>query len=327
MPTSSLRLRTGVRRCAVWLTAWLLAAPAYAGMEVLVVLSGTGGIYTDTYHSLRKHLNNNDAFPVRLSMRTLPPPEATPLHKDELTEAHLVITVGAEAAGHVLGRDNTAPVLCILIPSATYAALRGAHRDTPGNAPASSAIYLDHPLDRQLNLIRLALPGRSTIGVLLGPTSSPAREALQAAAARNGLSLWVQEMAPDGNPVAALSPLLDQSQVLLALPDPLVYNRFSLQGVLLTTYRRRVPVIAFSAGHVRAGALAAIHSTPEQIARQTAEVVRDLARQEERRLPDARHPDYYTVSVNRQVAHSLGLSLPAAADLQRRLELLERQAQ
>ena len=117
----------------------------------------------------------------------------------------------------------------------------------------------------------------------------------------------------------ALRQALDESEVILALPDPLIYNSATLQNILLTTYRARTPLVAFSPAYVKAGATLAVYSTPAQLARGAAAMVRQW--RAGRVLPPPQSPREFEVAANERVAASLGLTIDApaaiAADLRR----------
>ena len=117
-----------------------------------------------------------------------------------------------------------------------------------------------------------------------------------------------------------LSELLADIDLLLTLPDPAVYNKRTIVSVLLSSYRQRVPVVGFSRAYVKAGALIALHSTPEQIGRQIAEAL--VHRLAHGRWPRAgiQHPNYFDVAINARVARSLGIRLPQPQDLLHRLQ-------
>ena len=93
--------------------------------------------------------------------------------------------------------------------------------------------------------------------------------------------------------------------VLLAVPDPSLYNSETLRTLLMATYRREQAMIGFSAAFVNAGALATTNSNPNQIASQLKELLRDYA--ETGRLPAEQFPKYFSVLVNDNVARSLNL--------------------
>lgn len=92
--------------------------------------------------------------------------------------------------------------------------------------------------------------------------------------------------------------------------------------ILLTTYRAGLPLLAYSAATVDAGALAAVFSTPENIAQQLAEW---LAQQNVSaiNLPKSRVPRYFDVALNKQVARSLNMSIPERETVLQRMREVE----
>lgn len=233
-----------------------------------------------------------------------------------LADTDLLIPVGMRATEAVLQARAGWPVLAVLIPRPGYKHLKKelAARDQP-----FSAIYLDQPLSRRFALLREALPGRKRVGVVLGPDSSGELRALQTAAREIGMTLQAEHIREADELLPALKRVLMDSDVLLALPDPLVFSRQTAQSVLLTSYRAQKPLIAYSQSYVNAGALAAVHSTPAQIAQQAAELVLKLAKSSGVALPAPQHPKYFSVSVNTQVARSMGIAIADENTLRERL--------
>ena len=190
-----------------------------------------------------------------------------------LRKYDLVVTVGLAAARAVIARTGTLPTqpptLCLLIPRQAFERLapRG-----DGRPRRISAVYLDQPLSRQLDLLRIALPGRNRIGVVLGPTSAGVANDLREGARERDLTINTAEIAESSGVYAALQRVLPASDALLALPDPVAFNATTVYGMMLTTYRAQVPVIGFSEGLVKAGALLGLYSTANQVGRQGAEV-------------------------------------------------------
>ena len=136
-------------------------------------------------------------------------------------------------------------------------------------------------------------------------------------------TLLVEYSVNDEKDVArAVQEAVGQSEILLAHPDPVVFNPQSIQSVLLTSYRSRVPLLGFSPAYTRAGALASLHSTIPQMAAQAAEMVRTAM--QTGNLPAAQYPRDFEVSVNRQVARSLGVDMPPEHVLVERVRQKER---
>ena len=102
-----------------------------------------------------------------------------------------------------------------------------------------------------------------------------------------------------------------------------VYNSNSLQNILLTAFRAKVPMVAFSPAYVRAGALLSLHVTPAQVGAQALALVQGVLHEQALPSGPVESRDF-EVGVNEHVARSLGLILDASAlrlDL-RRLERL-----
>lgn len=226
--------------------------------------------------------------------------------------ARMVIAVGMAAADAAVRGER--PVVATLVPEAGW-------RSLPTGA-AHTAIFLDQPLARQVALVRAVLPPARELAVLFGPASRGTEPALQQAARRWNFRVHAATVDDFQSANGELSGLLRSSEVLLALPDPSIYNRYTVQSILLATFRLRRPVIGFSEALVRAGALAAVHSTPEQLGTEAGSTAAEWL-QGSGPLPPAAHPRQFTLSVNRQVAFSLGISLPPDAVLLQSLQAAE----
>jgi ABC-type uncharacterized transport system substrate-binding protein len=109
----------------------------------------------------------------------------------------------------------------------------------------------------------------------------------------------------------ALQSLLRDVDVVLALPDPEVFNGQTAGNILTAAYRRRVPLVGFSPAYVKAGALLALYSTPAQIGSRGGDILRQAL--SGNALPRPQWPADFVVKLNSDVAHSLGLALDEAA--------------
>ena len=231
----------------------------------------------------------------------------------------LYVALGTEACGQLARMSVMAPVLCTLLPRASFERVL---RETGRRAGASfSALYLNQPLGRQLDLVKLALPQARRVGVLWGADSVSNEPGLEAAAQARGLRVVGVTVRPEEPVFSGLKKILDESDVLLALADPQIYNSNSIQNILLASFRAQVPLLAFSPAYVRAGALMAVHSTPAQIGQQAGLLARGVLTGQP--LGPPQFPLQFEVSVNEHVARSLGLRLDAVS-LAERLRRLER---
>jgi hypothetical protein len=279
----------------------LSAVSAYAEtLKLTVVLSERGGAYQEYSNALSAGLLNKN-FTLNVIDADSP-----------LPDSDLVIAAGMKAATNV-ARGRRAAMLAVLIPREGFGKLLN---DFPGQMKAGtnsiSAIYFDQPLKRQFDLITAVLPKAGSVAVLY---ATPPKElsTLRMLAVTRKLDL--NERIPDSESGlnSALQELLESSDVLLALPDAKIYNTGTIRNILLSTYRSRVPLIGFSPAYVKAGALCAVYSTPEQIAVQSVALIQEYA--ESRTLPPAQYAKEFEVLVNEQVARSLGLDIKSASQL------------
>lgn len=273
-----------------------------------VVTPDQAGAYAEAFAALRDGLAGT-------VLRSLTPEQLRTLSAN--APPALVITLGTTALAAALARMAIAPTLARvpvvagLLPRASYEML------TQGVTSPVTAVWLDPALERHLDLIRLALPTRKRVGVLWGPSSQHWRTALQRAAAERGLQLVEAELT-DTELFPALSRVLNEADVLLALPDSTVFTPASLNNLLIAAYRQRVPVLGYAATHVRAGAVLALHTEPQQAGREIARLVRRVTA--ERRVPPSSPAKLWTVGRNDQVARSLDLVLPDVTTLTEALQ-------
>jgi putative ABC transport system substrate-binding protein len=295
---------------------------------VVAVSGGTGEAYEQAAQALERsltqvlRLDGKTAVFVHVDARD----GTTPIRTEQ---ARLYIALGVQACTQLARQNapalNQALVLCTLLPRQSFEYLmREAGRQA---GPDFSALYLNQPLSRQLDLIRLALPRARRVGVLLGTTPDARRTEAQLVELARERGLRVVSARVDaGDPLfPGLKQVLDEADVLLAMADPQIYNSHTIQNILLTSFRAKVPMQAFSPAYARAGALLALYATPEQIGAQVALLVRDALTEQDgsaRGFGPPQHTQLFEVNVNAHVARSLGLQLDAAAlaDRLRRLE-------
>lgn len=228
----------------------------------------------------------------------------------------LIVTVGMKAT-ELAATQTGIPVLAVMIPKASSASLL-AQASVQNPARSISAIYLDQPWDRQLDFVRAALPKHRKIGLLYSEDTHIDVARLHQDIANRGGSLIARPIRFSESLYSSLENILEDSDVLLAIPDSAIYNSNSIRNILLTSYRYRIPLIGLSQSYVNAGALCAIFSTPEQLAEQASTTAILFART--RQLPGSKYPVAFTIAVNQQVARSLGIELPSPEAIRNQMD-------
>lgn len=287
--------------------------------RVLIVSSDTAAAYTQTAEALTDHLVRQGIARVDI-VQSLATELAARFKSGQPPRPNVYVALGSEATQLLAASGTQAPVLSALIPRRSFERIVRSQGKTV--SARLSAIYLDQPLARQLALVRLALPQAKRLGVLWGAESADRATGLRPLVTANGLELQETRVTQADDLPLALAQVLGGSDVLLALADPAIYNSNTLQNILMSSFRARVPLVAFSPAYVRAGAVLALYTTPLQAGQQAAELVLGVLRGKS--LPDhVLEPNDFEVGVNAHVARVLDLTLDAQA-LRLALRRLER---
>ena len=253
------------------------------------------------------------------------------LRSDRSAQLSLIIAIGAPAMKAVLEQHQSVPVLIILLRQHVVEEILELTHSAFGNPEHPiAAIYLDQPFERQLNLIRCLYPNadfNGPIGVLLGPHSSKYQEVLLRESSVRKFALNIALVDSEESPVPTMNHFLENNKVLLSVPDNIIYNPKTARGILLSAYRKQVPVIGFSRALVQNGALASVYSTDKQIANHVANTIMDITQNQKFPSPSVQYPSDFSVAINYQVARALGLNLPSEDELQSEIENKEKAIQ
>jgi len=281
-----------------------------------MVLSGDQAVYHELVASVKETLARHHPRDLELRVETV---AALKQSRNRHRDARLIIPVGTAAASYIASLRVRSPVLNALLPLSVFDKLRKEWGET--DHKRYSAVVLDQPIHRRLDLLRLALPTKRRIGVILGPQSSLHATDLLDAMRSKDLYLHIENVPISSELPAVLDRVLDNNDVLFAIADNAVFNHRTIQNLLLTTYRKRIPVIGFSKAHVKAGALMAVYSSPMQIGNQLAEMIAVMAREGDWTLPPGQGPKYFHVAINHHVARSMDIAMQDEQSLQNQLNM------
>ena len=311
--------------CLMLLMLWagLFASSSYAGENnILVVMSKDSKPYQEFANVLRESVGNTSGqSALDIEFQQVAEMNNEVLTADGGKQYRLIVTVGSLAARKILALKLKVPIVSTLIPKRTYDVLR--NKIDGLSKKRIFAIYLDQPAERKFGLIRAALPDLKNVGVIVGPSTQSRIAELNDAARSKNIKLDSKEIENESGLLDALNDILENSEVLLTVADPTVVNRNTLQSVFMTSYMKRIPVIAYSRSYVRAGALMAVYSTPGQIGLQTGELLLFMEKRSSWGGRQSYYPKYFSVAVNDRVARSLGLLLKDKDQIQSAMKAME----
>lgn len=303
---------------ALCLTCLAAGHATAAELSLIIVSAERSAAYQETATALFEELRRGG---ISISASEMQHILVSEWSSSDALRPRLFVALGTQACSAMVKRKLQAPLLCTLLPHLSFEEILRVNARQP--SPHLSALYLNHPFTRQLDLLRLALPKARRVGVLWGPESMlrDREEGMATAANTRGLQLVSAHVAQNEPVFKGLKRVLEDADVLLALPDAQIFNSGNIQNILLTSFRAKIPMLAFSPAYVRAGALLSLYSTPTQIGQQAGLLVRGVLQGQSLGFPE--YPNDFSVSVNENVAHALGLSLDAN-DLTQRLKQLPR---
>lgn len=224
-----------------------------------------------------------------------------------LAQAHntLVVAFGKHATEYALKHCATCNVFALAVPKLELDALSG----SPSAAKRLSGIYAEQTLERQFRVIKSTLPTLRTLGVLLRPDQEPMHKRIQHTARGFGLQVRSHLFTGEEKPSSAIRQLATQSDAILATTNPGIYNKDTMFGILLTSFKSGVPIIGHASEHHDAGALLSIFASPEDMGRDLADLVKESGLESDTYNPVIRFSKYYHVTRNEHVAKSLGIEI------------------
>jgi len=311
LASSRLLHRAGWLIGMVFAIAWL---PAQAAQTVTLLLSEPTGIYQEAAQALQQELARDDGRWV-IRLQTVDDRPNVAGAADDL-----VVTLGVRALRYALDAQGTAPLFAALVPGLTFEKLL-TNRPQASRRRAVSALVLDQPFSRQLQLIHLALPKAKRVGILVGPEMKSRAAELKNAGSEGGLDVRIYTINNREQLFTSLNDLAQQVDVLLLLPDPQVVGAETLRGLFLRTYQQRLPIVAYASSLVQAGATMGLYATPAQLGIEMGKWIREMDGETLVHKVTTRVPQRYTVEINRNVARTLELPLPSVESLTTRLDV------
>ena len=181
-------------------------------------------------------------------------------------------------------------------------------------------LYMAQPYCRQIHFIKLLSKHWKTMGLLNSQEKPIDTKTINKCSKKYDLETYIVNSTDNDQLKDNINEVLNNSDILLALPDKNIYNSQSVKNILLTSYRHRKPVIAFSKNFADAGALASIYSSTEQIAQSASNLVGQYFKSGQRFKKSVNYPQAFDISINRQVFKALDLSIPDLDELKQTLE-------
>lgn len=290
---------TSLWRRAVLLACLLWAAPAWSADILLTAAEDGAGVQAFAQALAQQRPEDHVTF---TPLNDLPAPSRLPA-------STRLILLDLPGLDWRLQDTQGPPTLVLRISR-----LQAHQRLGTTQHPRISLLWSDPAQERQLRLIAAILPQARRIGVLYSADSEFLLPELRQHAKPLGLEIVPQrwDNTSDSRP---LQTLFRNSDVLLGLDDPQLYNPKTAKTLLLSSYAQQLPLVGPNAGFVRAGSLASTYSDQTDWLAVLDRLL-DLA---PTNWPHSLYPEHFKVVGNPQVARSLGIEQVDEANVALRL--------
>ena len=273
-----------------------------AKRQVLIVYSPGSTLHTDIIEKLSEELQRRFTDIV-ISKISADEQSSERFKKITGKDHDLIITIGR--TGMISANLNYPNVNKLFITTDP-----NKYQLDPVENKNDAILYMTQSYCRQIRFIKLLDPQWETISILSGQEKPIDVTTIRQCANSYNLKLYAVSVKDSENLTKKIKHALHHSDALLALPDNDIYNSKTVKNILLTSYRYRKPVIAFSKNFVNAGALASINSDKEQIAQSASNLVEQYFDSGQRFTKPVNHPEAFNININRQVFRALDKIVP-----------------
>lgn len=217
----------------------------------------------------------------------------------------VVVVTGESLVDAALAGKSGATIVHLMVPNAADASFAA------DRSKRVCGIACDVAPQVLVDWVRRTAPQARRVAVPGGSATARTVEALVAEGRKQGLEVVPLEV--DRDRFADATAKLDEARFdgAVMIPDSTVYNSQNVEHLLLWGVRRKKPVWGFSSKIARAGAFASVHVEPDEIGRETADLVRAILADAKAAREPLVYPARYGRAVNTRTAELIGIPLDA----------------
>ena len=221
-------------------------------------------------------------------------------YKEKVTlDKQLVIALGEKACAQTINGYKNLKILCTLIPSFKFSTIE------KQNGHQVGAIFVDQPLDRRFEFIQDYFPTIKKIAVITSENSFISKSIEY----NSKLTINHYQIKNSNEIIKKINTIKDHNDAILAIEDHYIYNPRTIKSILLHSYRNKLPIYGFSKSFTKAGAIASIFSSIEDLSQETLEIIAAYHEDNGIKLYP-KYAKYYSTAFNKQVAQTLFINIP-----------------
>ena len=232
------------------LLSWSVA-PGGAEPRITILMTQQSDTYQDVRKGFQQYLDKK-GIAVEYDIRNFEGPvQKTDMILQAMKATHpsLVLTLGSPATEAVIREVKNIPIIAGMIMNETELT----------KAENATGIVLEFPLQTHISWIQKLLPDKKTIGALFNSrentgTVEQARQIIE----DSGLTFYAKQVETPQELPDALDSLPGNADVLWGFTDSVVFSPETVKGILLFSFRNRIPFVGLSTSWVKAGAVYAL---------------------------------------------------------------------
>jgi ABC-type uncharacterized transport system substrate-binding protein len=215
----------------------------------------------------------------------------------------LTIAVGVDAVRAVASANSRLPLIVTMVFRADHASI---HTAEGNGVKLAGAVWLDLPVSQVVTGVRVVFPNATRLAVARNPSQPDSPEKLAPSLLLPaGVSVTSVQVGSAPELVASIRKLRGQVEFMICLPDSNLYNKTTVESLILASLEHKLPLVGYSVSFVRAGAVLGVYPDFGEVGRQTAA----LAERYLSNLPvHEEYPQHTNIAVNERVLHLLGRS-------------------
>jgi len=281
---------------------------AYGNQDIIIISSSGAPVYQQTVEVINQTLAQGNL----LQNRVIQPFTIEQLEEQDATHPTrgpkaLVITIGSAAADYATQHFIGSPIICGFITRNAFAAITS-KLQTPSNI---TAVYMDQSLQRLFNLATLLRDNQPSYKIGMLSQNTEALKHLTNGKKRQDIEIQSAMLDKNKNPMKVIEPLMKTSDVFIVRPNTSLFNRLVAKLVLQLSMRHKTPVIGFSKNYAQAGALLSLYSSPEDIGKDTANMINHWLRSPEQALPEPQEGSNFSIATNHRIAKKMAMPIDA----------------
>jgi putative ABC transport system substrate-binding protein len=227
----------------------------------------------------------------------------------------LIVTTSVQPTAAVKAATGTIPIVFVAVGDPVRDGLVPSLARPGGHVTGLANLVSEDFSGKMLQLLQVAVPEASRVGVLMNPTNADHRRVVSAdlppAAGRLGLTLVPIEVNAEGELDAAFERAArERADAIVVLGDPVIYvHRVQIAALAA---KQRLPAMYFFRENVEAGGLMSYGPSLHDLGRRAATYVDKILKGARPADLPIEQPVKFDLVINLKTAKVLGLAIPPA---------------